>query len=163
MLAFGAALLALVPSLARSLDAIHGTGQPVLYTFDEYTCVGPPAQLKTCRWVGTIEADFGALVVGGVSYLDDPPDGVEPGMTTPALWSPDEPNSAINLEESHVWREILASTAAAALGLVVFFALSILWWRRVARADKVVGADKVEPKKKSVTDRRDDPVQVVNS
>lgn len=158
-LAFALSVVALAPSVGKSLSASQGVGQGVLYTFDSYECIGGNTQFQDCEWIGTVEADFGNFTQDRVVFRDDPPADVQEGVTIEASWSQDDPNSAYDLDASDVWRTTMGSTVLSSIGTVVFVLLAIYWWRRVAREGRSQ-PDKSAP---SAVERSDDSVKVVNS
>jgi len=145
---------------AMARDSSMGIGDDdgsagVVYTFNEYRCIGTSTQYQQCGWIGTVTSD-GMVEATGVQYRDAVVEGVSPGYQVPALWSYRDPLNAWSIEGSRAWLNNVASAAASLVFMLALLASAIYWWRRFAR-DKADEAA-VAPKEPAVKKTQKTPV-----
>ncbi len=103
----------------------------VVYTFDEYRCVGAEPE-QSCEWIGTV-TDDGKINATNVAYREAEVLEVGIGDQVPALWSYRDPLNAWSIDGSRAWLNTLTNMSASVIFLVATMVASIYWWRRFGR------------------------------
>ena len=162
-LCFALAILAMVPTFAQTLGARNGSGLAVTYTFERYDSLGTTTQYRSCRWLGTVSSydesstdpNSNVVLAKDVVFRDEPPDGVQPGDTTDALWTQADPRNAFDFYSSDAWLNTLGSGIVASVGVVLFIIIAVIWWRRIIVGRTKSGVSPVAPRSQPADSAQD--------